>query len=142
MTPSEYVKEAKRTDAADYLPIVDRMLVNFDGKENTMRLLHMGIGMSGEAGEIIDSLKKHVIYGKELDKVNLVEECGDVLWYMANMLDELGVSFEEVMAQNAAKLQKRYPKGFTEADAIARADKELMVTLPMGQVESMDWVLF
>lgn len=88
-----------------------------------LRLNHAIIGMAGEVGELTDSVKKSIIYGKPIDIENLKEECGDTLWYMAQMLDEIGSSFEEVMKMNIDKLAKRYPEGFTEQAAIRRADK-------------------
>ena len=51
-----------------------------------------------------------------------VNECGDVLWYMAVILEEIGSSFEEVMAMNIEKLEARYPNGFTEQAAKDRKD--------------------
>lgn len=118
MNNTTFVKESVSRDA-NYEKVSDRL-----GSDDTLlRLLHAGIGMSGETGEILDTLKKSMMYGKEIDTVNLKEECGDVLWYMAIMLDTIGISFEEVMQSNVDKLAKRYPKGFTEKDAIARADK-------------------
>ncbi len=110
-------KEGYNSHAYD--PIADRLFYN----EGLIRLLHAGIGMSGETGEVLDCLKKTMMYGKKLDIDNLKEECGDILWYMAIMLDEIGSSFEEVMRLNHEKLSRRYPNGFTEKDALARADK-------------------
>ena len=50
---------------------------------------HMALGMAGEMGEIIDAIKKAEIYGKELDRVNLAEEVGDVFWYAAGFASTL-----------------------------------------------------
>jgi NTP pyrophosphatase (non-canonical NTP hydrolase) len=47
-------------------------------------LLHMKMGLMTEIGEILDALKKHIAYGKELDVVNMREEWGDAMWYIAN----------------------------------------------------------
>jgi NTP pyrophosphatase (non-canonical NTP hydrolase) len=83
-------------------------------------LLHAGMGMTTEAGEFMDALKKHLIYGKPLDIVNLKEEIGDYLWYAAVALRAIGGSFEECMDLNIAKLRKRFPDKFTETEAIHR----------------------
>jgi NTP pyrophosphatase (non-canonical NTP hydrolase) len=80
--------------------------------------------LSGEAGELVDGFKKHLIYGKPVDIANLIEECGDVLWYMALLFRSIGVSFESVMEMNIQKLQVRYPDKYTDAHAVARADKK------------------
>ena len=47
---------------------------------------HMGLGIVGEMGEIVDQLKKAYIYGKAIDQVNIVEEVGDVAWYVAGVV--------------------------------------------------------
>jgi NTP pyrophosphatase (non-canonical NTP hydrolase) len=121
MTPKEYTRLSLNSDLPDknYSPVAARLASNPD----LLRLLHGAIGMSGEAGEILDAMKKVYMYGKSADVAHFKEECGDLLWYMALFLDAIGSSFEEVMQMNADKLAKRYPKGFTEKDALARADK-------------------
>ncbi len=86
----------------------------FNMEEGDERLLHAGIGLATESGEFLDALKKHIFYGKPLDRTNLKEEAGDLMWYIAIALDELGSSFEEVQATNIAKLRARYPEKFTE----------------------------
>jgi NTP pyrophosphatase (non-canonical NTP hydrolase) len=86
-------------------------------------LLHATLGISGEAGELLDAVKKSFIYNKPLDFENAKEELGDLLWYMALACRTLDVSFEELMQMNIDKLTKRYPEKYTDEDAIARADK-------------------
>lgn len=86
----------------------------------TIGLLHMGIGLSTESGEMLDMLKKHIFYGKPIDRVNAVEELGDVLWYCAGLCRLLNVTFEDAMAVNDAKLELRYGPVFTEARAVTR----------------------
>jgi NTP pyrophosphatase (non-canonical NTP hydrolase) len=91
--------------------------------EDQAELMHAGFGMITEVGEFVDQLKRHIIYGKELDLVNIVEECGDKLWYVAIVLRKLekaGWSPGEVMAKNIAKLRARFPDGFTQFDALNR----------------------
>lgn len=87
-------------------------------------ILHATLGIAGEAGEIVDAVKKTIIYNKPLDRDNLIEETGDVLWYVALMCIGLGVSMEEIMQNNYQKLIKRYPNAnYSDANAIARMDK-------------------
>src|SRR5262249_12605893 len=86
----------------------------------TVRLLHAMIGLCTESGEIQDQLKKHIFYGKPIDTTNLVEEMGDLFWYLGIMANTLGVSFEEIMAKNNAKLRARYGDKFTETAALNR----------------------
>lgn len=84
------------------------------------RLLHAGMGLVTEAGEFLDALKKCYFYGKEVDLVNLREELGDILWYMAIAMDALGTTFEEEMDRVIRKLRRRYPSGFSDLDALDR----------------------
>ncbi len=119
MDNETYLEESLKVDRPTYDDIAERLQ-----DRGRLRLLHAQIGLSGEVGELADAIKKHVMYGKELDITNLKEECGDVLWYMAILLDEIGSSFGEVMAINDAKLKTRYPNGFTEKHASLRLDKQ------------------
>jgi len=85
--------------------------------------LHAGVGISGEAGEILDALKKTWVYGKELDRENLKEELGDILFYIVALTEMLGTTLGEIQLGNIAKLEKRYPFGYSDTAAQARADK-------------------
>ena len=76
--------------------------------------------MATEAGEFLDALKKHDFYGKDLDKVNLREEMGDIFWYCAIIADQLEVDFSEVMERNITKLKARYGDKFSEDKANSR----------------------
>ncbi|MCB0357936.1 MAG: nucleoside triphosphate pyrophosphohydrolase family protein, partial [Bdellovibrionales bacterium] len=82
-----------------------------------IRLLHGAIGLATEAGEFLDALKKHIYYGRELDRVNLAEELGDIFWYCAIIADELNVPFAKIMETNIEKLKARYGEKFTEEKA-------------------------
>jgi NTP pyrophosphatase (non-canonical NTP hydrolase) len=104
-----------------YERMVQRLFVKPDDK--TGRLVHAAMGISGEAGELVDAVKKHWVYGKPLDTENVLEECGDVLFYLVAMLNECGFSLMDAMEHNEAKLAKRYPDGWSEQAAIERKDK-------------------
>lgn len=87
-------------------------------------MLHMAVGISGEAGEILDAIKKHTIYQKSLDVANVVEELGDLEFFMEGLRATIGVSRDEVLAKNMNKLSVRYHKGlYSNEQAQARADK-------------------
>lgn len=89
---------------------------------------HMATGLSGEAGELIDAIKKHCIYQKPLDIENVKEEAGDILFYLTGLLNDLGLTLEECIEANHEKLSKRYPNlKYTNEDAIKRADKSEVV---------------
>jgi NTP pyrophosphatase (non-canonical NTP hydrolase) len=112
MNPTEYVKNAIKTESTNFEAMNERL--NDDGLK---RLLHAGIGLSTESGEFLDALKKHIFYGKELDRVNLAEEVGDLFWYIAIVADELGFEIEDVMERNITKLKARYGEKFSEDKA-------------------------
>ena len=87
-------------------------------------LWHMATGIGGEAGEVEDVIKKHVIYQKPLDVENVKEELGDLLFYMSNLMQSVGLSFEEVLQHNVDKLSVRYSSGkYSNSQAQERADK-------------------
>lgn len=111
----DYIKDAVRTDLQTYEPVLERLQ-----SKQTARLIHGMVGISTESGELLDALKKHLMYGKSLDLVNIKEEVGDVLWYCALILDEVGASFEDVMKTNIDKLRARFPEKFTEEKAVNR----------------------
>jgi len=88
-------------------------------------LLHAAMGCETEVGEIMDAIKKTIFYGKPLDIVNIKEEFGDLLWYIALGLHYCGCNFDEVMTANISKLKARYPDKFTsEASMFRDLDKE------------------
>jgi NTP pyrophosphatase (non-canonical NTP hydrolase) len=88
-------------------------------------LLHMAVGVSGEAGELLDAVKKHAVYTKPLDRDNIIEELGDLEFYMAGLRDALGITRQETLAANIRKLSLRYSTGsYTDQQAQARADKQ------------------
>lgn len=80
------------------------------------------MGMNGEAGECIDLLKKYLFQGHTLNKEKLMDECGDVLWYIAETAKGLGYTLDEVAEHNIAKLKARYPEGFDAWHSIHRKE--------------------
>lgn len=92
--------------------------------EHKDHLNHMVLGVAGEAGELVDAIKKHTIYDKELDRTNVVEELGDLAFYMQGIMTPLAITWHEVVNNNVAKLSKRYAKlTFSTQEAQDRADK-------------------
>ena len=110
MTPNEYKELCLRTEKP----------ININIGVPTNRLLHAAMGMCTESGEFTDGIKRNIFYHKPFNVVNLIEELGDILWYVSIAIDALGTSFEEVMQANISKLQKRYPEGFSDEKAINR----------------------
>ncbi len=87
-------------------------------------IIHAVMGISGEAGELLDAIKKHVVYKKPLDRINVIEELGDIEFYLEALRQGLDISREETLRTNINKLLKRYPSGnYSNLDAIERKDK-------------------
>ena len=82
--------------------------------------MHGAVGVCTEAGELQDMLKKHLIYGKALDITNVIEECGDILWYVALALGAIDTTLEECMERNINKLRIRFPGKFSNERALNR----------------------
>ena len=97
MTLAEYQALAQRTSNA--------------GKRSD-KLENACLGLAGECGEVCDIVKKALFQGHALDRAGLIEEAGDVLWYLAELAAGLGVSLEDMAVQNEMKLRRRYPNGF------------------------------
>lgn len=81
------------------------------------RIFHAVVGMTTEAVELLEALR---FYGEPMDLVNMAEECGDMGWYTAVLLDEAGADWDEVLHRNIAKLKARFPEKFTQEAANVR----------------------
>lgn len=87
-------------------------------------LNHMMIGISGEVGELGDAIKQMTMYDKVLDRENVVEEFGDLEFYLEGLRASLGITRVETLLHNQKKLGDRYKsKVYSNEQAIARADK-------------------
>lgn len=105
-----YIEESGRTSASLESPLLDN--------------LHYLTGMVTEVGELLDPFKKNMAYGKEIDYINVKEEVGDLMWYIANFCRVNNFDLEKIMETNIAKLKERYPHKFTQENAINRNLKE------------------
>ena len=101
--------------------------------DHQKNLMHMAAGISGEAGEVLDIIKKNFAYGKPLDTAHLVEELGDTLFYINGLLWMLDVSWDEVLTANIKKLEARYPDAKFNADHAINRDKEAEQAAMKGQ---------
>lgn len=119
-----FVKSCTRTESAA-VPL---------GHKQLSRLLHAGMGLTTEAGEFMDQLKRHLFYGKELDEHNLREELGDLLWYIGIACDALDTTVEIEMARVLNKLMVRYPEKFENYLALNRdlAGERAVIEQPNG----------
>lgn len=106
MEIKEYSEQAKRT------------LADLNNKE--LDNIHMVLGIFTEGGELADVFKKNLAYGKPIDWINVQEEIGDLMWYIANFCNINNFDLEKIIENNIKKLRSRYPEKFTEYDAINR----------------------
>ncbi len=105
-----YAKFVDMLNAGDGEQIQTRILCHIN-------LLHASIGINTENGELQDQLKKAIFYGKPIDYINLIEELGDLLWYIQLMCNTIDITLEDVIETNMRKLKVRYPDKWTEARA-------------------------
>lgn len=116
MTDAEYAKLALRTE---HTPAFVTPQEGADGVD-VSRAMHGAIGLCTEVGELQDALKRHLIYSADLDRVNVIEECGDILWYLQLVLTAAGSSLTDAKVRNISKLQARFPDRFTAEAATVR----------------------
>lgn len=86
------------------------------------------LGIAGEAGEVADLFKKSLFHLHPIDVVKVQKELGDVLWYIAAIATLLDLDLAEIAAGNLAKLQARYPEGFSPEASMARVDEAARAT--------------
>lgn len=108
MTFDEYQELAQRTSS-------DEMTISAG--------LSMAImGIAGESGEVADLVKKYLFHKHPLDREKIVEEAGDLMWYIAELCAVMDVSMDEVATKNIEKLKRRYPNGFDPERSLHRAE--------------------
>ena len=104
----------------DFRAYVDRLFVK--KRVGIEGQLHATVGMAGESSECLDLVKKSWVYDKPLDLNKLQTEAGDTLHYLVMLCIVNDWTLEDLAANNKRKLDLRYPEGYTDAAAIARAD--------------------
>jgi NTP pyrophosphatase (non-canonical NTP hydrolase) len=114
MNPSEYRVGCERT-VCDHNRALQRLQeISPNNPTFGLRLLHAAMGMSKESGEVQDLLEKAIFFNQELNVEKILDELGDILWYMSLALNTIGQSFEEVMRRNDAKLKARFPSKYQD----------------------------
>lgn len=98
-----------------------------------IRLIHAFLGLFSELEEIAGPLRRHIFDGEPIDLTNMMEEGGDMEWYLSAHFDACGFKMSEAMRRNIAKLAKRYPdKKFTTTAANVRDLESERVELEGG----------
>ena len=92
-------------DIKKYFEEVKRTLPDLGYRQKNN--LHMTMGIATEAGELLDVFKKELAYNKKVDWVNVGEEVGDLMWYIANFCNINGLDFEDILEKNINKLKAR-----------------------------------
>ena len=88
-------------------------------------ILNACLGLSGEAGEFNDMIKKWIFHEKEFDVEHAKKEVGDIMWYIAMLCESFGWNLDEIMQMNVDKLKARYPDGFDVHRANNRAEGDV-----------------
>lgn len=109
MRIDEYQKKALSFENKDY---------SFD-----RRLENAVLGLAGEAGECADIVKKWLFQGHDLEEDKLIDELGDVAWYVSLAADALRCKLSKVLEGNLEKLNNRYPNGFEAEKSIKRSEQ-------------------
>jgi NTP pyrophosphatase (non-canonical NTP hydrolase) len=110
----EFVRQTTSPASSEYPKLVER-LNELEGQgADVSRLMTAAFGMSAEAGEFTEVVKKIFLQGKPYNEENVFHmkrELGDLCWYLAQACMALNISFEEVLEMNYEKLSARYPEG-------------------------------
>ena len=120
---AKFVDSTTSRESKNFLGFIGRASeLEVQDNMNLPRLMTAAIGMLAESGEFAEVMKKIILQGKEFnedERFHMKRELGDVLWYWVQGCLALGYTPEEIMKENIAKLEKRYPNGFE----IARSEK-------------------
>jgi NTP pyrophosphatase (non-canonical NTP hydrolase) len=110
----EFVRQTTSPASSEYPKLVERLTELEAQGADVPRLLTAAFGMSAEAGEFTEVVKKIFLQGKPYTEENVFHmkrELGDLCWYLAQACMALDITFEEVLEMNYQKLSARYPEG-------------------------------
>ncbi len=111
----EFVRQTTSPASSDFAQLLARLTeLETSADADTPRLLTAAFGLSAEAGEFTEVVKKIFLQGKPYNEENVFHmkrELGDLCWYLAQACMALDINFEEVLQMNYEKLSARYPEG-------------------------------
>ena len=110
----KFVDAVTSNESKNYYDFGQRIATLQEEGFPTERLLTAAVGMSAEAGEFTEIIKKIIFQGKPVNEENLFHlkrELGDIMWYVAQACIGLDISLDEIMEMNVEKLVARYPGG-------------------------------
>lgn len=109
-----FVDAVTSDESKDFVALSDRLVALDRQGINIERLLTGAVGLSAEAGELMEIVKKLIFQGKPVNEetiFHMKRELGDVMWYIMQVLMALDVDITEIVEMNVEKLAKRYPGG-------------------------------
>ena len=111
----DFVREVTSNESVHYAALLTRMNnLELEDDCNIPPLITAAFGLTAEAGEFTEVVKKIVFQGKPVNDENIFHmkrELGDICWYIAQACMALDTSFDEIMEMNVDKLKARYPGG-------------------------------
>jgi NTP pyrophosphatase (non-canonical NTP hydrolase) len=111
----EFVRQTTSPASSDFGQLLARMTeLEANNDADVPRLLTAALGISAEAGEFTEVVKKIILQGKPYNEENVFHmkrELGDICWYLAQACMALDTNFREIMEMNYEKLSARYPEG-------------------------------
>jgi len=111
----EFVRQTTSPASSDLAALLARITdLEAADDADVPRLLTAALGMSAEAGEFTEVIKKIILQGKPYNEENafhLKRELGDICWYLSQAFMALDTNFEEILQMNYEKLSARYPEG-------------------------------
>ena len=111
----EFVRQTTSPASSDFAALLTRLTeLEASADADVPRLMTAAFGISAEAGEFTEVIKKIFLQGKPYNEDNvfhLKRELGDICWYIAQACMSLDTTFEEVLQMNYEKLSARYPEG-------------------------------
>jgi NTP pyrophosphatase (non-canonical NTP hydrolase) len=115
----DFVKETTSAPSLDYHVLASRLSELEASGANVTQMMTAAFGLSAEAGEFTEVVKKIVFQGKPYTEENIFHmkrELGDIMWYLAQACMALDISIDEVIQMNFDKLSSRYPEGSFSID--------------------------
>jgi NTP pyrophosphatase (non-canonical NTP hydrolase) len=110
-----FVRQTTSPASSDFAQLLSRMTeLEVTHDADVPRLLTAAFGLSAEAGEFTEVVKKIILQGKPYNAENVFHmkrELGDLCWYLAQACMALDITFEEILQMNYEKLSARYPEG-------------------------------
>lgn len=89
-----------------------KLALGSEQKKDEQGLIISLLGLAGEAGELLTAYKKYLRDGEahQLYNSSIIEELGDLLWYLTNTASKFNLSLAEIAKANLTKVKSRWPE--------------------------------